>query len=330
MLKSHRSFALLALVLALSACRGKPFGKPPIVVPEHNMLNQPKYKAQQENDFFADKRSMRTPVKGTIPRGHLEINTIYFQGKTKNGDFVKKIPLPITMGLVHRGQDRFDVFCRPCHGGIGNGDGMIKEFGWFAPPTYHQARLRDVPDGYIFNVITNGIRTMPSYSHQIPVEDRWAIVSYVRALQLSQDASKADLHGYQIPDSVYAAYKAAQQSAQEAKAAQQKQMQQAPQQKMSEQALIALGKKLHQERTCIACHSTNGTKGVGPTWKGLYGSKVTLTNGKTVVADSAYIAKSIMQPSADIVKGFNDVMPHGLISKPENLHALIEFIKSLK
>ncbi len=328
-IKNNRSIALLSLALALSACRGRPFHKPP-VHPEQNMYKQPRFTAQSENDFFADHRAMRMPVEGTVARGHYHSNTEYYEGKTADGKDVAKIPVPITMALLKRGQNRFDIYCTPCHSRLGNGKGIVVQYGIVPPPSYHIKRLRDAADGYIFNVITNGVRTMPPYKYQIPVHDRWAIVSYVRSLQLSQDASKADLEGHAISDSAMTAYESQQKAAKEAAQKQAQAMKQKQNIKESPKELAALGKKLYQSRTCASCHSVDGSKGVGPSWKGLFGSKVELNDGKTVTADEAYIKESIMKPESQVVKGFQPVMPPGLINSPKNLQALVEYIKTLK
>ncbi|HKJ31219.1 MAG TPA: c-type cytochrome [Balneolales bacterium] len=328
LLKQHRSIALILLAMALSACRGRPFHKPPIL-PEQNMFDQPKFQAQQVNNFFPDKRAMRMPVKGTVARGWLKTNTVYWDGKTKDGKWVQKNPLTITKKLVDRGKNRFNIYCTPCHDRLGTGNGMVIQFGFVHPPSYHSKRLRNVADGYLYNVITNGFAVMPSYRDQIPVHDRWAIVSYIRALQLSQHATKSDLQGYTFSDSTITAYKDSVQAAKEAAKKQAEAQAQKQQKVMSVSQLIALGKKLHKEKTCVTCHSTDGSKGVGPTWQNLFGRKTALSNGKTITADVSYIKESIMKPHAQIVKGFQPVMPQGLISSQQNLNALVAYIASL-
>jgi len=327
LLKNNRSIALILLAMALSACRGKPFHKPPIL-PEQNMFNQAKYKAQQENTFFSDNRAMRMPVKGTVARGWLKTNTKFWDGKTKDGKWVQKIPLPITTKLVNRGRKRFDIYCTPCHSRLGDGNGMVIQFGMLHPPSYHTAALRDSADGFLYNVVTNGFAVMPGYRDQVPVNDRWAIVAYIRALQLSQHATKADLQGYTFSDSAITAYKDSLQAAKEA-AKKQAEASQQQQKTMSADQMIALGKKLYTEKTCNSCHTTDGSSGVGPTWKNLFGRKTTLSNGQTLTADESYIKESIMKPHKQIVKGFQPVMPVGLISSQQNLDALVAYIASI-
>jgi len=188
----------LLLFLFLNGCiRGVPSDKPPIHV-NPNMDTQPKYKFQAESEFFADGATNRLPVPGTIARGALiatATDSIYYLGKDGSGKFVAKNPRKVTMDLLSRGQERFGIYCAPCHGAVGDGRGIVvlRDKGMIPPPTYHDDRMRGLPDGHFFDVITNGIRNMPAYRHQIPVADRWAIVSYVRALQRSQHATLQDV-----------------------------------------------------------------------------------------------------------------------------------------
>ena len=158
-----------------------------------NMDDQPKFRAQAATDFFGDGRAMRDPIEGTLPRGFLREDVVYYTGKDKNGKLVKTSPVAPTLEVLKRGQERFNIYCSPCHSRLGDGRGMVVQRGMFPPPTYHQARLRDIEDGHIFDVITNGIRNMPSYRSQVPVSDRWAIVNYLRVLQRSQNAALKDI-----------------------------------------------------------------------------------------------------------------------------------------
>jgi mono/diheme cytochrome c family protein len=130
---------------------------------------------------------MRPPVAGTVARGQLHEDAALFTGK-QGAAFVPRIPIPVTTQLVHRGRQRFDIYCAPCHGRAGNGDGIVVRRGYRAPSSFHIDRLRAQADGYFYDVITNGFGAMPDYAAQIPVADRWAIVAYLRALQLSQHA----------------------------------------------------------------------------------------------------------------------------------------------
>jgi mono/diheme cytochrome c family protein len=135
---------------------------------------------------------MRTPPEGTVPRGFVNADQAYFEGKAGE-DFIAHNPRPITEELLKRGQNRFNIYCAPCHDRTGSGKGMVIGYGFVPPPSFHIDRVRQFADGYIFNVITHGVRNMPAYGPQIPVDDRWAIVAYLRALERSQNASLADV-----------------------------------------------------------------------------------------------------------------------------------------
>jgi len=157
------------------------------------MQDQPKYIPLRPTTFFADGRSERPLPDGTVARGHLDDDVLFYTGKGPDGKPSNEFPFPVTRGVIARGQTRFNIYCSPCHDRLGNGLGMIVRRGYRRPPSYHIDRLRQVPNGYIFDVITNGFGAMPDYAAQIAPQDRWAIVAYVRALQLSQSASVNDL-----------------------------------------------------------------------------------------------------------------------------------------
>jgi mono/diheme cytochrome c family protein len=161
------------------------------------MANQPRFKSQQVNPLFADTREERPPVTGTIARGHLPSEEGTRMG-VRDGRWVETIPIPVDETVMHRGRERFNIYCSPCHGLAGYGDGIVavraerlQEGTWVPPSSLHAATVVVRPVGHLYNTITNGIRTMPSYGSQIPESDRWAIVAYVRALQLSQHANVA-------------------------------------------------------------------------------------------------------------------------------------------
>jgi mono/diheme cytochrome c family protein len=156
------------------------------------MHNQPRYKPFAATEFFGDRRSARPLIQGTVARGDLREDPHFFLGKV-NGVFVTALPMPLTRQLLAHGQTRFNIYCSPCHGRLGNGEGMVAQRGFKHPPSFHEDRLRGEPLGYYFDVITNGFGVMPSYASRIPVADRWAIVAYVRALQLSQNAKLDDV-----------------------------------------------------------------------------------------------------------------------------------------
>jgi mono/diheme cytochrome c family protein len=157
-----------------------------------DMHNGPRYKPDQESEFFPDRRADRALVAGTVARGQPWEDTPAITGKVGNA-FLATVPVPVTLDLLRRGQERFDIFCSPCHGLAGYGDGMVARRGFRQPTSFHVDRMRAQPDGYFFDVITSGFGAMPDYAAQVPVADRWAIVAYIRALQLSQGATLADV-----------------------------------------------------------------------------------------------------------------------------------------
>jgi mono/diheme cytochrome c family protein len=158
------------------------------------MHDQPKYIPLRESTFFADQRSARPIVAGTVARGLLHEDTLLYTGKV-NGADATVFPFPIDEKVMARGQERFNIYCSPCHGRTGQGDGMVVRRGYRRPPSYHQDRLREAPVGHFFDVMTNGFGAMPDYAAQIRAEDRWAIAAYIRALQLSEHARLVDLPG---------------------------------------------------------------------------------------------------------------------------------------
>ncbi len=171
----------------------------PRIQPIRDMAKQPKYKTQSANSLFADGRAMRPAVEGTVARGELHEDAALWSGRAADG-WVTAFPVPVTEQLLRRGQERYDIYCSPCHGLAGYGDGPVakradalQEGTWTPPSSYHTDLVRSRPVGHLFNTVTNGIRNMPGYAAQIQAADRWAIVAYVRALQRSQDAKTADV-----------------------------------------------------------------------------------------------------------------------------------------
>ena len=191
---------LLLLVVVFAGCR-------------QDMQDQPKIKPLRGSTFFRDGLGSRQPIEGTIARGHLRSNTEYFTGKKAGApaatatqqqiagtqanapansqtnsfpDDIDTFPLPVTAEVIQRGRERYDIFCSACHGMTGNGDGMIVRRGFRRAASFNDDRLRQAPVGHFFDAITNGWGAMPSYAAQVPVQDRWAIVAYIRALQVSQ------------------------------------------------------------------------------------------------------------------------------------------------
>ncbi|MGI8786172.1 MAG: c-type cytochrome [Pyrinomonadaceae bacterium] len=183
----------------------------------YDMQDQPRYKAFKQSDFFSDHRASRDLPEGTVPRGFLREDKAFYTGKTDvvanapkpaatpatdaSGntlvtDFsglVDEFPVPVTKELIDRGEQRYRIFCIVCHGPVGNGDGMIVQRGFSKPPTYNDDRLRNAPVGHFFDVITNGQGKMNSYASQVPPADRWAIVAYIRTLQISQNPNGANI-----------------------------------------------------------------------------------------------------------------------------------------
>jgi hypothetical protein len=174
-----RLIAASALLLTVAACR-------------QDMHDQPKYRGLRGSDFFADGQSARPLVANTVPRGRLNEDTLLTTGKEGENP-TTVFPFPITEQVMARGQERFDVFCSPCHGRTGLGDGMVVRRGYRRPPAFSDERVRTAPVGHLFDVMTNGFGAMPDYQVQIPVNDRWAIAAYVKALQLSAYAPLEDV-----------------------------------------------------------------------------------------------------------------------------------------
>ncbi|HET9533479.1 MAG TPA: cytochrome c [Blastocatellia bacterium] len=214
-----RAMLLLLPLILFSACR-------------QDMHDQPRYKPLRPSAFFDDGRSARVPVEGTIARGQLREDSLYYTGRTGQGaqavptgaatgaaqtagaigaqtatgtaaaagttspsmqGFATTFPFPITPELVNRGEERFNIYCSVCHDRTGSGLGMVVRRGYRRPPALYIDRLRQAPAGYLFDVITNGFGAMPDYSAQIPPRDRWAIVAYIRALQLANQGTIADV-----------------------------------------------------------------------------------------------------------------------------------------
>ncbi len=178
---------LLVLIALTSACR-------------LDMHVQPRENPLSRNDFFTDQRSARPLVEGTVARGDLRADTYFYTGKigTAPGE---QMPFAVTKEVLDRGRERYNIFCAPCHSRVGDGNGFVPSRGFSRkPPSYHIPRLQKAPVGYFFDVITNGFGIMPDYASQISPQDRWNIIAYIRALQLSQNATLADVPaGQQIP-----------------------------------------------------------------------------------------------------------------------------------
>jgi mono/diheme cytochrome c family protein len=177
------AFCLLPCALLFSGCR-------------QDMQDQPRYESYEKSTFYADGRASRQPVEGTVARGQMRDDARLYTGRTdaaQQAALVDTIPLPLTSEMVDRGQERYNIYCSACHGMTGVGDGLVVRRGFRPPPSFHIDRLREAPVGHFFDVMTNGFGAMPDYASQVSVSDRWAIVAYIRALQLSQRAEVADV-----------------------------------------------------------------------------------------------------------------------------------------
>jgi mono/diheme cytochrome c family protein len=177
--QSKYLLALIAAVVFAAGCR-------------QDMHDAPRYEAFEASASFADHRASRNPPAGTVARGWLRDDDALYTGKI-NGQTVDQFPFPIGRAELERGQQRFNIYCTPCHGRVGDGNGMVVQRGLRQAASYHQDRLREEKVGYFYDVITNGFGAMQGYAEQIPVRDRWLIVAYVRTLQLSQHASVDDV-----------------------------------------------------------------------------------------------------------------------------------------
>ena len=163
-----------------------------------DMHDQPRYEPFEESNFFADKASVRPRVADTVARGQAHLDEQLYTGRI-NGDFAQTFPFTVTLATLARGEERYNIFCTPCHGLVGDGHGIITQYGMKVPPSFHDPDLRDQPPGYYFDIITGGTRVMPSYAARIPPADRWAIIAYIRALQLSQNADVKQLPADELP-----------------------------------------------------------------------------------------------------------------------------------
>lgn len=156
------------------------------------MHDQPRYEPLEASTFFADGASSRAPVEGTVARDELQADAYLYTGKV-DGTLGQALPFPLTRQLLEHGQERYNIYCTPCHDRVGNGEGIIVRRGFRRPPSFHQARLREAPLAHYFDVITNGFGAMMDYAAQLTPRDRWAVAAYIRALQLSQHASLDDV-----------------------------------------------------------------------------------------------------------------------------------------
>ena len=171
---------VVLLAVGVGACR-------------QDMHDAPRYEAYEANSFYADGRASRETPTGTVARGWERADDLFYTGRDSAGEPSELIPMPVTAQDMQRGRDRYNVYCTPCHGILGDGQGMVVQRGLKRAATYHDERLRGVKVGYLYDVVTNGFGAMQGYAEQIPARDRWLIVAYVRALQLSQHAQVAEV-----------------------------------------------------------------------------------------------------------------------------------------
>ena len=189
-----RFTTLLVLAGALVGCRGQVSDKPPIHL-NPNMDNVDRYDGQEPSSFWEDGRSSRTAIAGTVAIGQLREDTALHAGVDAGGNFVSTLPagMELTAELLDRGESRYNIYCSPCHDKTGSGNGIVRQRGFIPPPNFQDPRVRQFPVGQVVSAQAIGIRSMPSYAAQIPAEDRWAVAAYVRALQISQGASLAQV-----------------------------------------------------------------------------------------------------------------------------------------
>lgn len=289
---------LLVAVVALGGCRGWETDQPPVHL-NWNMDTQEKGKAFRKSDFFKDGRYMRTPPAGTVARGFLKEDDARSTGRV-DGRAVTTFPdLGDAAAALTRGQERFGIYCAPCHGLSGDGDGIVNGKLSVKAPSFHDARLKDMPAGKLYEAILNGVNNgnMGSYAAQLNETDRWNVIAYVRALQKQRDPNVTLGGQAEVVVNNDAP----------------------PEEK---------GKALYAAKGCNACHSVDGKPGVGPSWAGLFG-KAGKAGGADYTADESYITQSIREPGAKIVDGFPPVMPPYPLTDDE-VASLIAFIKTLK
>ncbi|MFO0723073.1 MAG: c-type cytochrome [Myxococcota bacterium] len=313
-MKSLSLCALAAIGLSMAGCRGYESEEPPVHV-IRNMQTQEKGKAyrQDSTGLFPDGRMMRPPVPGTVAQGQLNLDTVLEDGLDEAGEISLKFPEAVkengqlSPALVARGEARYKIYCSPCHGVELDGKGVIAEVGFdsnprlpIPPPSFHDARLKTMPVGKIYAAIKNGVNdgNMGSYAGQIPVPDRWAIISYIRSQQKAKDPSVEAEGGV-----VMVVAKVDKASAEH-------------------------GAQLYVAKGCNACHTTDGNKLVGPSFKGLYGRMETCMSGD-VMADDSYLRESIKNPTAKVVMGYPPAMPVLPLTDLE-VDSLVLFIQGLK
>lgn len=299
------------VVLVGLSCRGWESEKPPVHL-IHNMDTQEKVRPFRKDTtgLFPEGRTMLAPVEGTVAIGQLNDDDAWFKGTDEKGEFVIKLPASIKGDdgapkpeVIARGKDRYKVFCAPCHGPNGDGDGVVNTSKGLLvpPPSMHSERVRELFNGKLYAAMAVGVNNgnMASYAAQLPVEDRWAVVAFVRDLERQKDGNQSwepgGDAGPPVDDKV---------------------------------ASADLGKKLYKTKGCNACHSIDGSKLVGPSLKGLWG-KTEKTSAGDVTVDLAYITESIRQPMAKIVEGYPPAMPPAVVTDVE-AESFAKYFETLK
>ena len=179
-MSTGRTLLLMTVLPILAGCR-------------QDMHDQPRYEPLEASQFFSDQRAARIPPQGTVARGRLNEDDHLHRGIGLDGELAETFPFPIDGDVLYRGRERYDIYCTPCHDGVGLGHGIVVRRGFKTPPSFHSDRLREAPPGHFFDVMTRGFGAMAPYAAQVSPEDRWAIAAYIRALQLSQNARISDL-----------------------------------------------------------------------------------------------------------------------------------------
>jgi mono/diheme cytochrome c family protein len=305
---------LAVLPVAALGCRGWTSEQPPVHL-NPNMDTQIKYKPSRESKFFDNGRAMQMPVEGTVPRtlagtegrdaDFLALDDHKYTGKVDGKDALG-FPegFEVNETTLARGQERYNIYCAPCHATSGNGKGTVARRYPIPPPTFHQERIHNLALGNLYQTITHGKNwpNMPSYANQIPVDDRWAIIGYLRALMRTQ---KPDLPLVPSADA-----------------------QPVDPSTVSADDPVAKGKAIYGN-ICVACHSLDGSAMVGPTYKGIWGRKGKDTEGNEYVVNEEYVIESIKYPNKRVVAGYAPVMPV-LELTDDDIQYIIAFMKTLK
>lgn len=297
-------------LLVLAGCRGGETDKPPVHL-IHNMDTQERGKAfrADTSGLFSDGRAMQPPVEGTVARGQLNEDPTLFDGVDEKNEPTKLFPAAVKVdgkipdSLADRGQSRFQIYCAPCHGALGDGKGTVAGVAldggprlMVPPPSFTDERRKGLLAGQMYQAIKNGVNAgnMPSYAVQLTAEDRWAVVAYIR-----RDIQKQDYEGGEAAVAVNAT-----------------------------SASAETGALLYKAKGCNACHSVDGTKLVGPSFKGIWDRMESCSTGDVKV-DEAYVRESMLQPMAKVVNGYPPAMPPQTLTDIE-IESLTLYIKSLK